>query len=209
VTDISVPQGFGITQAWAGYFGNISGVIQLADSSDYVMYNWSLASPEGEILASTNNSIVWTNIQCFNFTATGTYEDEAGNGGSTNLHGTNLTQLETQYGIDSYDIDGVDETFLLKGTGTHDVFYINDNEFEEGECQNTRIIDSSGWGQNDHFEEALLYEPTTYSIVFSSLLNEDVLGFDDNPHDFEMLVLENGHETDTETTTYYFYAVMF
>ena len=53
-----------------------------------------------------------------------------------------------------------------------------------------------------------MYEPTTYSVVFASLLNENVLGFDNNPHDFEMLVLENGHGTDTSPTTYYFYAAI-
>lgn len=209
ITELAIPQGQGKTQSWQGYYGNVTGTIMLADSGDNVMYNWSLASPEGEVLASTNNSISWDNIQCFNFTSTGTYEDESGNGGETNLHGTNLTQLETQYGIKYDDIDGVDETFLLLGANTHNTFYINSKEFSEGECQNTRIIDSSGWGQDDHFEEALLYEPTSYSVVFASLLNEDVPGFDDNPHDFEMLVLEDGHLTDTATTTYYFYAVMF
>ena len=209
VTHIAVPQGSGITQAWQGYTGNVTGVIQLADSGDNVLYNWSLASPEGVVLASTNNSIIWYYIQCFNFTSTGTYEDESGNGGSTNLHGTNLTQLETQYGIKYDDIDGVDETFTLTGAGTHNAFYINANEFEEGECQNTRIIDYTGFGQDDHFEEALLYEPSTSSVVFAALLNEDVVGFDDKTHDFEMLVLENGHGTDTATTTYYFYAVIF
>jgi hypothetical protein len=209
ITEIAIPQGFGITQAWQGYFGNISGVIQLADSGDNVMYNWSLASPEGTIFASTSNSIVWNNIQCFNFTATGTFQDESGNGGSTNLYGTNLTMLESQYNVDATDLDGIDETFYLIGIGTHNIFYVNSNEFTEGECQNTRIIDSSGWGQNDHFEEAIMYEPTTQSVIFASLLNENVPGFDENPHDFEMMVLEDGHGTDTSTTTYYFYAVIF
>ena len=52
----------------------------------------------------------------------------------TNVYGTNLTQLENQYNIDSYDIDGVDETFILIGPGTHNTFYVNANEFDEGEC---------------------------------------------------------------------------
>jgi hypothetical protein len=209
ITNIMIPQGFGTTQAWAGYFGNVSGAIMLADSGDNVMYNWSLSSPEGEVFASTNNSIVWNHIQCFNLTASGTYQSESGTGGTTNLYGTNLTQLETQYGIEYDDLDGVDETFYLQGAGTHNTFYVNANEFEEGECQNTRVIDSSGWGNNDHFEEVLLYEPITASVVFCALLNEDLLGFDDRTHDFEMLVLENGHLTDTSPTTYYFYAMMY
>lgn len=209
VTEITTPEGIGKTQAWAGYFGNITGTIMLADNSDNVMYNWTLASPEGEIFASTNNSIVWDNIQCFNFTATGTYQDESGNGGTTNLHGKNITQIELEYNIRYDDLDGVDETFYLSGLGTHNTFYVNSKEFSEGECRNTRINDWTGLGQDDNFEEVLLYEPSTASVIFGALLNEDVLGFDNRPHDFEMIVLEDGHQTDTEVTIYYFYAVMF
>ncbi|MCX6749909.1 MAG: hypothetical protein NTZ83_00460, partial [Candidatus Pacearchaeota archaeon] len=44
VTELSIT-GFSTTQSWQGYFGNITGTIQLADSGDNVMYNWSLASP--------------------------------------------------------------------------------------------------------------------------------------------------------------------
>ncbi len=209
VTEITTPEGWGITQAWAGYYGNVSGAIQLADSGNNVLYNWSLSSPEGEVFASTNDSISWNHVQCFNFTSSGTYIDESGDGGTTNQYGTNLTLLETQYGIENDDLDGVDETFYLLGIGTHNTFYVNANEFTEGECPNTRIFDSSGYGNDDNFEEILLYEPTTSSVIFTSLLNEDLPGFDNNPHDFEMIVLEDGHLTDTSTTLYYFYAVMY
>ena len=50
-----------------------------------------------------------------------------------------------------------------------------------------------------------MYEPQSSSVIFTSLLNENVFGFDNNPHDFEMLVLENGHLTDTSVTPYYFW----
>ncbi len=208
ITEIIFPEGSGITQSWQGYFGNVSGEIILSDSSKNIMYNWTLASPEGIILASSNNSIVWENIQCFNFTASGNYTQEE-NGGKMNLFGTNLTQLEFMYNISQEDIDGVDETFSLIGLGTHNKFYVNYNEFEEGKCHNTRIFDSSGAGVDNHFEEVLLYEPTTYSVIFGAILNEDVFGFDKKQHDFEMIVLEDGHKDNKQTTTYYFYAVMY
>ncbi|HLD55637.1 MAG TPA: hypothetical protein VJB35_05240, partial [Candidatus Nanoarchaeia archaeon] len=67
VTEINIV-GFSTTQSWQGYFGNVSGTLQLADGSDNVMYNWSLASPEGEIYASVNNSINWVGTQCYNNT---------------------------------------------------------------------------------------------------------------------------------------------
>lgn len=204
VTELNI-QGFSTTQSWQGYFGNVSGTIMLADSSDSVMYNWSLASPQGEIYASTNDSVSWSDVQCLNFTSDGTYVSESGNGGTTNQHGTNLTQLEALFNIDWDDVDGVNETFNLFGPGTHDLFYTNNLEFSEGECRNTRIFDSSGSGINDNFEEVLMYDPVTRSIIFASIIDEDVNGFDGATHDFEMLVLEDGHETDVDTTTYYFY----
>jgi hypothetical protein len=197
--------GYSTTQAWQGYYGNVTGVIQLTDGSGKTMYNWSQASPAGEVYASTNNSIIWSNIQCFNFTATGTHANEAGNGGQTSKFGTNLTGLETAFGINSSDADGLNSTFPLSGVGTHNQFFTANKQFNEGQCRNTRIYDNTGAGVDNKFEEVLLYEPASSSVVFASLLNKDASGFDSKTHDFEMLVLENGHGTDTSTTPYYFY----
>ena len=205
VTELNI-YGVSTTQSWQGYYGNVTGEIQLSDGSDHVLYNWTQASPTGEVYASTNSTIYWSNIQCFNYTAKGNYTSEAGNGGTTDLYGTNLTQLETTFGINSStDVDGVNSTFNLIGPGTHNLFYTANKQFSSGQCPNTRIYDSSGGGVNNHFEEVLLYEPVSSSVVFTSLLNKDVMGFDNKAHDFEMLVLENGHGTDTSTTPYYFY----
>jgi len=197
---------YSTTQTWQGYFGNVTGTVQLADASDNVLYNWSLADPSGEVYASANESISWVNIQCFNFTAEGGYSDESGNGGTTNLDGTNLTTLELEYGLNVSAVDGVDETFTLLGGANHDLFYTANKEFSEGECRSTRVYGDSGAGVSDEFEEVLLYEPTTQSVIFASLIEPgNILGFDDNDYDFEMLVLEDGHGTDTASTTYYFF----
>jgi hypothetical protein len=198
------------TQSWQGYYGNVTGTVQLADSNKNVMYNWTQASPRGEVYASTNQTVYWVNIQCFNFSATGTYAGEAGNGGTTSLYGTNLTQLHTRFGISnnwsSADVDSVNETFYMKGPGTHNLFYTANQQFSEGQCQNTRIYDSTGNGNTQgRFEEVLQYEPVSASVVFTSILNRDLLGFDGRTHDFEMLVLEDGHRTDVSTTPYYFF----
>jgi hypothetical protein len=204
VTELNI-FGYSLTQSWQGYFGNVTGTIMLADSGDNVMYNWSLASPEGEIYASTNDSIIWSYIQCLNFDSDGTYADDTSNAGGTSAFGTNLTQLEDMFGIAYDDVDGVNETFTLLGSG-HDRFYTNNFEFSEGECRNTQVFSNGGQGEDNKFEEVLLYEPFTRSIVFASLLDEEnPAGFDGNPHDFEMLVLEDGHLTDIAPTPYYFY----
>lgn len=204
VTELNI-FGYSITQSWQGYFGDISGSIMLSDANDRAMYNWSLASPEGEVYASRGDSINWGGIQCFNFTATGTYDNDLLNKGNTSLYGMNLSQIEFDYNINSEDVDGVDDTFNLIGAGTHDLFYTNNLEFTEGECRSTRIYGDSGKGEINEFEEVMLYDSDTRSVVFTSLLEQDLGGFDSETHDFEMMVLEDGHETDTLITPYYFY----
>ena len=169
------------------------------------MYNWSVADPEGEIYASTNASVTWTNIQCFNYTATGSYSDDTAQRGGTSLYGTNLSTLESNFNINETDVDGVNETFTLFGADTHEAFFVGSLEFTNGECRSTRVYSNIGAGEDDKFEEVLLYDPDTRSVVFASLLNSDITGFDNKYHDFEMLVLEDGHNSDVTTTDYYFY----
>ncbi|MBR9705750.1 hypothetical protein GOV14_01825 [Candidatus Pacearchaeota archaeon] len=205
VTELNI-FGYSTTQSWQGYFGNVSGTVQLGDSSDNIFYNWSVVSPLGEVYASTNDSIDWINLQCFNFTASGSYADDSANRGSTSQYGMNLTQLESLYNIDVGDVDGVNETFALNTTSeAHDSFYTNSLEFATGECASTFVYDDTGGGIDNKFEEVLLYDPDTVSVIFASLLEQDAAGFDGRAHDFEMLVLEDGHDTDTSTTPYYFY----
>ncbi len=192
------------TQTWQGYFGNVSGAIQLADSSDNVIYNWTLTEPSGEIYASTNSTITWGNIQCLNFTANTT--GSAGSAGATNLAGTNLTVLESRFNIDASDADGVDETFSFTPSGDgHDAFTTANLQFSAGECLSTKAY-SQGGAVANQFEEALLYEPTTSSVVFASILEQGALtGFNGADNDFETLVLEDGHGADTSATTYFFF----
>jgi hypothetical protein len=206
VTELTI-MGYTRTQTWQGYYGNVSGTIQLADNSDNVMYNWSLASPEGEVYAVNTSGVAWANVQCFNFTANGSFDSDTAQRGSTNLFGMNLSMLESEYGIIANDVDGVDETFSVPlGAGSHDLFYTNNLQFSEGECISTRVYDNTNTGVNNNFEEVLLYDPDNHVVIFTSILDEESpAGFDSSAHDFEMLVLENGHGTDIATTKYYFY----
>lgn len=204
VTEIDL-NGYTVTQSWQGYYGNITGTILLGNSNNNVLYNWTDASPKGEVYASTNSSISWTNIQCFNYTATGTYENDDLNRGGTSQYGTNLTQLQSEFNISSDAPDSVNNTFNLNGTGNHATFYTNNLEFADGTCQSTRLFTNAGQGEVNKFEEVLLYDPNTKSLVFTTILDQDIFGFDNRTHDFEMIVLEDGHGTDTKSTPYYFY----
>ena len=204
VTEVDL-NGFTTTQSWQGYYGNVTGTIVLSDGGNHQLYNWSDASPKGEVYASTNDSLIWTNIQCFNYTATGTYADDSANRGGTSQFGMNLTQLESSYNIPLDAVDSVNNTFNLNGTGNHATFYTNNLQFGDGTCHSTRLYTNTGTGEAGKFEEVLLYDPDTRSVVYTTILNQDILGFDNRTHDFEMIVPEDGHKADTSTTTYYFY----
>ncbi len=181
VTELTII-GDSTTQSWQGYYGNVSGSIQLADSNDHVMYNWSLAEPQGEVYSSTASSITWASIACYNVTA-----DSLG--------------VETTFNIGANDADGLNETFSTKN---HDAFYTNDIEFTENNCSSVQLFDSSNSSTDGSFEEVVLWD--TSALVFASILEDtSVNGFDGADHDFEMLVLDDGHSGNTDETTYYFY----
>jgi hypothetical protein len=200
VTELTI-SGDSITGSWQGYFGNVSGSITLENANGQALYNWTLASPQGEVYSSTNSTIAWGSIQCFNYTANGTLGTGGETAGATNLGGLNLTTLETRFNIDVADADGVNETFYLKN---HDQFFTNSLQFSADECQSTRVYGPSG-GTDQQFEEVLLYEPTTTSVVFASILEQDLTGFNSGTQDFEMLVLEDGHNGNVAATTYFFF----
>jgi len=178
ITELTVT-GISITQSWQGYFGNVTGAIELKDISNNVMYNWSLTSPEGEIYGSNASSINWNAIACANTTG-------------------NFSEFEQRFGLGVLDVDGLNETFNLNN---HPGFFTNSKQFTGGQCNNTKLFNSAGVGT---FNEVLLTDGP--NLVFASLLLDNANGFDNKPHDFEMIVLEDGHGTNTALTTYYFWA---
>jgi len=196
------------TNIWAGFFGNLTGLIQLADSAGNVMYNWTQLNPSGQIYASNGSNVDWTVVQCFNFTATGDGSGDVAEeiGGGYNLYGANLSTLELLFGITENDADGVNETFE-DDTRTHAPFFTSGYLFDSNECPTTYVYDTAGTGTSGNFEEILLWDAMRNNTIFTALIEQDVSGFDSQQHDFEIMVLEDGHAVSAQSTTnYYFYA---
>lgn len=181
VTELDL-SGFSNTQTWQGYFGNVTGAIQLADVADNVMYNWSLASPRGEVYASTANGLTWSSIACLDWDTQG-------------------VPLETAFNLDQTDLDGVNETF--SAAKNHLEFYTANVQFAAGACMTAWIYDNTGASATNKFEEVLMTD--SVNTIYTSLLENDAAGFDGESHDFQMMVLEDGHGTDIDTTPYYFW----
>jgi hypothetical protein len=160
------------------------------------MYDWSLASPEGEIYASTS-TVTWTsgNVKCYDLNLS-----EVG----YSAHYV-LTELESGLGLATADIDGVDETFPEVAPGGYDFFYAGEY-LVNSTCPSTQTYNGSETKDTNSFQEVLLYDNTSNAIVYTAIIEEtEPVGFNDQYWDFQMLVGEDGHAGDTSTTTYYFY----
>ncbi|MBN1543973.1 hypothetical protein JW898_00760 [Candidatus Woesearchaeota archaeon] len=194
VTQLTVA-GNTVTQTWQGYYGNVTGTVTLDDANNNTMYDWSLASPEGEIYAS-QATVTWTsgNVKC--------YDLELSDAVYSN-HVT-LAELETSLGLAAADVDGVDETFP-EGAG-YDNFYVGEFLINSAECPTTQTYNGSEVKDANSFQEVLLYDNTSNQIVYTAIIEEtEPVGFNDLYWDFQMLVGEDGHNGDTATTPYYFY----
>ena len=62
VTELNV-SGWSITEHWAGFFGEISGNMTLADSGGNIFYDWTgLNALSGEVFASSDDAVSWAGI---------------------------------------------------------------------------------------------------------------------------------------------------
>ena len=179
------------TQAWQGYYGNITGMITLDDASNYTMYDWSIPNPTGEIYASNGSGVTWADIMCVDFTST--------------TDSLNETILETYFGIGASELDGFSETFNTTYTDAtgFDVGGVTINTGDSCHQAYTYVDEAY---QTNSFKEVLLTD--NVSIIFTALLENSADGFKTGSdlHDFQMLVAENGHPGyEATTTTYWFY----
>jgi len=192
-----------VTRTWQGYFGNVTGNIVLGDSSNNTLYDWSVANPQGEIFAVRSATVpTWTAARCSN---TSEIESED-------------TTLGNSIAIDE---DSVNRTFVVQGsteaqaaygsTLAHPTFYVASSQIDADDCAVAYMYNQSG-SPSDRFRQVLLSDGSTVPIIYTTFLahtfspSAESTGFDGRTHDFQMIVGEDGHGTDTAATTYYFFA---
>jgi hypothetical protein len=222
VTLVSI-NGVSQTKSWQGYWGNVTGTITLDDAQNYTMYSWTSAEPQGEVFAANGTVSNWLTIHCFNFStdfpgvncswSNDRVSNEMNNSNNVCL---NLTTLESDFGINTTDIDGVNETFNVSGgvsDGTlHVTFDVGLVTIAEGECPAVDLYEND-LQQENTFQEVMMTVNNSADIIFVSILENrsqsarsSIIGFNNQLMDFQMLVLDNGHSGSLDdVTTYYFY----
>jgi hypothetical protein len=175
---------FNVTQQsllWKAYVGNVSGRITLEDSDDYSIFDWPLTSSGGEVYATRKSTAVdWENIRC---AQVGHVENET-------------LFLNQSIGKS----DSLNTTFRANNHSEFDVGSVN---FPTNACNHTAYTNVNSSSQKGDFGEILLYDTTT--IIYTTIMNDSILGYDEGSYDFQMLIGEKGQEGTHSPIPYYFF----
>ena len=151
------------------------------DEGGSTIYDWTLAVTTGRVYATRDaNTIEWNLIECANMT-------------------TNL-ETENQEMGHNRTSDNITATFQYPST--HELFWVAGQSITADSCPTLNTYNSTG-AQDDDFEEMALYDQT--SIIYATILEDNLTGYDDQGYDFQMLVPENGTQGFSGATPYYIY----
>ncbi|HJX06088.1 MAG TPA: hypothetical protein VJ461_05225 [Candidatus Nanoarchaeia archaeon] len=172
--------------AWKAYVGNVTGNYVLKNSNNFSIYEWPLgAAITGEVYMSRNSSVTWSpgNVTCASNAQMVTEQGifGMGNTATDNINNTFNATNHTGFSAGSGNTLGANTCRSI-------ALWVND----------TRQTPSS----SAVFQEVALHDEHT--VVFASIINNDVIGFDNSTiYDFQAIVPEN--RTAQTGTTYYFY----
>lgn len=176
VTQLNI-SGQTITDHWAGFYGEVTGNMTLSDSGGNVFYDWTgINAPAGEVFATNESTVAWGGIGCAN--------------------ASEISNIEASLGIAGTDADRIEQTY---SNNNHPSFNVGTVSGISG-CNSTNAYASSS-PSTDAFYQILLAD-TDGTPVYATLINDTENGFDDNNHDFQLLV---GQTDLAATTTMYFF----
>ncbi len=165
---------------WKAFVGWVNGKFTLDDMGGATIYDWSLTTTTGRVYSTRDSgTIEWNSIACANRT--------------TNL----LTEQTNMFHNSSSD--NLTKTFQY---GTHNPFWAAGRFINGNTCPTINTY-RSNVTQDTYFEEMALYDAT--SIIYATILENRLAGYDGQTYDFQMLVPENGSQGFTGATPYYLY----
>jgi hypothetical protein len=165
---------------WKAFVGWVNGKFSLDDMGGATIYDWSLSTTNGRVYSTrVASAISWASIQCANRT--------------TNLNAENIAMFHNS------TTDNITKTFQM---GTHDPFWVAGIPIGANACPTVRTY-INNVSQGSDFQEMALYDTT--NIIYTTILENKLTGYDGQAYDFQMLVPENGSQGFTGATPYYLY----
>ena len=168
---------------WKAYVGNVTGKLALDDATASTIYDWTLGTPTGEVYVSRASSIAWANVTCANQTV--------------------INDEQTVLGMLSTDSDNINKTFNYT---LHQGILVGTKTIANSTCRSTATYISDtpqNINENALFQEVLLSDSFTGSLIYTTLIEDNQVGYNGQTYDFQLLVAEN--ESSTTPTLYYFY----
>ncbi len=170
---------------WKAYVGNVSGGLALDDANSKSIYAWQLATITGEVYATrASGTVNWVNVSCVSQAV--------------------IDSEQSALGILSTASDSINTTF---NATIHKSFLVGTKNITNSTCRSTATyINSAAQSltENAFFQEVLLKDDITSSLIYSTLINNDHTSYDGtSTYDFQMIIAEN--ESSSTPTPYYFY----
>jgi hypothetical protein len=167
---------------WKAYVGNISGKLSLDDATGNTIYDWPLSvGKTGEVYITRALSPTWGGIACIN--------------------SSNLISEGARFFMSGADNDNINRTFNYS---LHQSVVIGAVTIATNTCNSTAtyINDSrQNMSASVYFQELLLQDNVS-NVIYTTLINASMTGFDTNQWDFQAIVPENNTGV---ATTYYFF----
>ena len=165
---------------WKAFVGWVNGKFTLDDLGGATIYDWTLSVTTGRVYSTrVSSAINWASIQCANRT--------------TNLLAENTAMFHNS------SADNITKTFQY---GTHNPFWVAGIPISANSCPTLRTY-INNVSQGSNFQEMALYDNT--NIIYATILENKLVGYDGQAYDFQMLVPENGSQGFTGATPYYIY----
>jgi hypothetical protein len=167
---------------WKAFVGEIDGRFTLDDASGSTIYDWTSTTVNGEVYATRESTaITWSTVQCADAAHIIQEDADMVHAGEDNITST-FTDNSNANPIKVGDLSA----------------------FAAGTCAaiNTYVSDLP---QATDFEEVILYDTTSTSIIFATILETNTEGYDGSDYDFQMIVPENASSSFTGLTPYYLY----
>lgn len=117
VTAVNI-NGTAITDRWAGFYGNISGVVRLSDSTGNKFYQWTVSQLTGSVVYATNGTVSnWSTLDVATYSNMPSYLQQSAADNYSNTFTSNeafTTNLRS--------VAGVDYTYTLNASGQNSQF---------------------------------------------------------------------------------------
>jgi hypothetical protein len=171
-------------QYWKGYVGNVTGKLSLDDASGNTLYDWALSVDKaGEVYISRYASPTFSNVSCAN--------------------ASSILGEEGFFGMTTTQADGINKTFNITN---HQAFLVGSIAISSNSCDSLNTFRNDTWqnitaASNHYFQEILLADISS-RLIFTTIINATITGFDNQQYDFQIVVPES---VVNSSTTYFFF----